>query len=195
MRRAVVMMVLACLIFAACDWIPPFGDFYGTGAPTNVPTDTVICLGPTPEPTPACPPADPYGSFPPVPSVSLGAAIGIGGSLTRLTCDGGAGDDSPWLVPASGVVIHEGAAQLTLTVAGGMTLFLAESAEYAAAAQGTAPAARRPLGIDDGFTAGTFRVDVPPVGDWSIAVDVGINDVAHGAVWHGPFYFRVKVVA
>jgi hypothetical protein len=51
-----------------------------------------------------------------------------------------------------------------------------------------------PLGLRPGTTAGTFLIDAPPPGDWSVSVTVGINDVAHGAVWQGPFYFRITIL-
>jgi hypothetical protein len=151
-----------------------------------------------PVPTPACPPADsPTGSFPPLPIVTLGrgsiVAVGDAGSVSLTTCSGSGVDDSPWLVPELGARLTR-RAPLTLAIRGPETLFEAKVARYAAAAQGNGPLVLTPLGLRPGTTAGTFLIDAPPPGDWSVSVSVGINDVAHGAVWQSPFYFRITLL-
>ena len=83
---------------------------------------------------------------------------------------------------------------MTLAIRGTETLFDAAWARYAAAARGNGPLIVTPLGLRPGTTAGTYLIDAPPPGDWSVSVSVGINDVAHGAVWQGPFYFRITIL-
>lgn len=151
-----------------------------------------------PMPTPACPPAEaPAGSFPPLPTVALGrgsiVAVGIAGSVSLTTCSGSGNDDTPWLVPELGARLT-GPSSLTLSIRGTETLFEANVARYAAAAQGNGLLVLTPLGLRPGTTPGTFLIDAPPPGDWSVSVSVGINDVAHGAVWQGPFYFRITIL-
>lgn len=169
-----------------------------TRSPTPVPS--IVPVSPTPVPTPACPPAEaPTGSFPPLPMVTLGrssiVAVGVAGSISLTTCSGSGNDDAPWLVPDLGARLT-GPAPLTLSIRGTETLFEANVARYAAAAaaQGNGLPVLTPLGLRPGTTAGTFLIDAPPPGDWSVSVTVGINDVAHGAVWQGPFYFRITIL-
>jgi len=153
-----------------------------------------------PVPTPACPPAEaPTGAIPPLPMVTLGrgsiVAVGDAGSASLTTCSGSGVDESPWLVPEHGARLT-GPAPLTLAIRGTETFFEANWARYAAAAaaQGNGPLVLTPLGLRPGTTAGTFLIDAPPPGDWSVSVSVGINDVAHGAVWQAPFYFRITIL-
>ena len=161
-------------------------------APTPIQPPT-----PTPGPTPACPPAEPYGSFPPPPVLALSAGsqvtVGVDWSDTLESCTGGAGSDGVPEIPRTGLTVHR-ADRLTISVGGGMTLFDVRGAQYGAAVGTVAPPDLHDLAVHAGPNPGTYLVDTPPVGDWVLLFDVGVNDVAHGVVWSQGVDFRVKVL-
>jgi hypothetical protein len=115
-------------------------------------------------------------------------AVGVPGSVSWESCGADGVDDTPWLEPEGGIILS-GAAALEVAVAGDAVLFEITDARYAAAGSRGVP--DRQLAVAS--AAGTMSVELPPPGDWVVSVSVGINDVRHGIIWTGPFYFRVEV--
>jgi len=152
---------------------------------------------PTPGPTPACPAAEPYGSSPPPPVLTLAggsqAVVGDAWSDALQTCTGISSDGGVPVVPLLGLKVHRGD-MLAVSVGEGMTLFEVSGAEYGSATVSPVNLDDiHDLGVEVGPAPGTWYVDMPPVGDWVLLLSVGVNDEAHGAVWSQTVDFRVTV--
>lgn len=121
-------------------------------------------------------------------------ADGVPGSITWERCGEGGGDDTPWITPESGVSLRGDAPLVVRLISEGTLLQVGSAADYAAAEDPTFTFETSSLAIVSDIEQNAFEIEVPPPGDWSISVSIGVNDTVHGVVFTSPCYFRVRIL-
>ena len=197
------------------NWFAPLGGSADTERVSGAlawrclaaPAEPEPDASPAPLPTPRCPSGLGPDEFPLLPAgmlsavrgeTTVGPVAGLTGSIIWSTCDGSAGDDTPWLVPVDAL----DARQIDFLVIVLTNGFEVVSWQAFAVPADEVPNENRTNVIDlgrgdrgPGGPVGPVSFPAPSIGDWVVVVlATSIND-SGTVVANSPYYFRVTVSA